>query len=90
MIEATELIECNRVKKFNPPKYWTNVPVRTENLYSARKMNMYYSRRKKVSSSSNSSSSSNGGGGGSGSGSGSGNGSDIGSGSSSSSSSRGG
>ena len=87
MIEATELIECNRVKKFNPPKYWTNVPVRTENLYSARKMNMYYSRRKKVSSSSNSSSSSsNGGGGGSGSGSGSGNGSGIGSGSSSSSS----
>ena len=85
MIEATELIECNRVKKFNPPKYWTNVPVRTENLYSARKMNMYYSRRKKVSSSSNSSSSSNGGGG-SGSGSGSGNGSGIGSGSSSSSS----
>ena len=84
MIEATELIECNRVKKFNPPKYWTNVPVRTENLYSARKMNMYYSRRKKVSSSSNSSSSSNGGGGGSGSG--SGNGSGIGSGSSSSSS----
>ena len=90
MIEATELIECNRVKKFNLPKYWTNVPVRTENLYSARKMNMYYSRRKKVSSSSNSSSSSNGGGGGSGSGSGSGNGSGIGSGSSSSSSSRGG
>ena len=87
MIEATELIECNRVKKFNPPKYWTNVPVRTENLYSARKMNMYYSRRKKVNSSSNSSSSSsNGGGGGSGSGSGSGNGSGIGSGSSSSSS----
>ena len=86
MIEATELIECNRVKKFNPPKYWTNVPVRTENLYSARKMNMYYSRRKRVSSSSNSSSSSNGGGGGSGSGSGSGNGSGIGSGSSSSSS----
>ena len=87
MIEATELIECNRVKKFNPPKYWTNVPVRTENLYSARKMNMYYSRRKKVSSSSNSSSSSsNGGGSGSGSGSGSGNGSGIGSGSSSSSS----
>ena len=88
MIEATELIECNRVKKFNPPKYWTNVLVRTENLYSARKMNMYYSRRKKVSSSSNSSSSSNGGGGGSGSGSGSGsgNGSGIGSGSSSSSS----
>ena len=88
MIEATELIECNRVKKFNPPKHWTNVPVRTENLYSARKMNMYYSRRKKVSSSSNSSSSSNGGGGGSGSGSGSGsgNGSGIGSGSSSSSS----
>ena len=85
MIEATELIECNRVKKFNPPKYWTNVLVRTENLYSARKMNMYYSRRKKVSSSSNSSSSSNGGGG-SGSGSGSGNGSGIGSGSSSSSS----
>ena len=85
MIEATELIECNRVKKFNPPKYWTNVPVRTENLYSARKMNMYYSRRKRVSSS-NSSSSSNGGGGGSGSGSGSGNGSGIGSGSSSSSS----
>ena len=85
MIEATELIECNRVKKFNPPKYWTNVPVRTENLYSARKMNMYYSRRKRVSSSSNSSSSSNGGGGGSGSGSGSGNGSGIGSGSSSSS-----
>ena len=84
MIEATELIECNRVKKFNPPKYWTNVPVRTENLYSARKMNMYYSRRKRVSSSSNSSSSSNGGGGGSGSG--SGNGSGIGSGSSSSSS----
>ena len=83
MIEATELIECNRVKKFNPPKYWTNVPVRTENLYSARKMNMYYSRRKRVSSSSNSSSSSNGGGGGSGSG--SGNGSGIGSGSSSSS-----
>ena len=83
MIEATELIECNRVKKFNPPKYWTNVPVRTENLYSARKMNMYYSRRKRVSSS-NSSSSSNGGGGGSGSG--SGNGSGIGSGSSSSSS----
>ena len=82
MIEATELIECNRVKKFNPPKYWTNVPVRTENLYSARKMNMYYSRRKRVSSSSNSSSSSNGGGGGSG----SGNGSGIGSGSSSSSS----
>ena len=86
MIEATELIECNRVKKFNPPKYWTNVPVRPENLYSARKMNMYYSRRKRVSSSSNSSSSSNGGGGGSGSGSGSGNGSGIGSGSSSSSS----
>ena len=86
MIEATELIECNRVKKFNPPKYWTNVPVRTENMYSARKMNMYYSRRKRVSSSSNSSSSSNGGGGGSGSGSGSGNGSGIGSGSSSSSS----
>ena len=89
MIEATELIECNRVKKFNPPKYWTNVLVRTENLYSARKMNMYYSRRKKVSSSSNSSSSSSNGGGG-GSGSGSGNGSGIGSGSSSSSSSRGG
>ena len=85
MIEATELIECNRVKKFNPRKYWTNVSVRTENLYSARKMNMYYSRRKRVSSSSNSSSS-NGGGGGSGSGSGSGNGIGIGSGSSSSSS----
>ena len=48
MIDVREFIECNRVKKINPLKYWTNVPVRTENLYSARKVNIYYSHQKNL------------------------------------------